>query len=357
MADQVILDDLIVDGSGCVGFDCVNGESFGFDTFRLKENNLRIHFEDTSSTGSFPSNDWRIVINDSSNGGANYFAIQDATNSRTPFTIEANAPANALYVEDYGRIGLGTAIPYVELHIVDGDSPTVRLDQDGSSGWAPQKWDVCGNETNFFIRDVTNGSKLCFRIQPDTPSNTLCMRSTGNVGIGTWSPDANLHVQATSTGPVNSIHLENTAGPARLVLENKAISNTETEASKWVFNSNGTLRLSAYGGNPTAEFVLDASGNLTLAGSLTTGSATVYPDYVFEDDYELMSLPDLHNFIKKEGHLPNIATAEEVEKKGGINMTDLQIKLLEKVEELTLYTLNQQKMIDELKQEIQDLKK
>ena len=357
MADQVILDDLIVDGSGCVGFDCVNGESFGFDTLRLKENNLRIHFEDTSSTGSFPSNDWRIAINDSSNGGANYFAIQDATNSRTPFTIEANAPANALYVEDYGRIGLGTAIPYVELHIVDGDSPTVRLDQDGSSGWAPQRWDICGNETNFFIRDVTNGSKLCFRIQPNTPSNTLCMRSSGNVGIGTWSPDANLHVQATSTGPVNSIHLENTAGPARLVLENKAISNTETEAAKWVFNSNGTLRLSAYGGNPTAEFVLDASGNLTLTGSLTTGSSTVYPDYVFEDDYELMSLPDLHNFIKREGHLPNIATAEEIEKEGGINMTDLQIKLLEKVEELTLYTLNQQKMIDELKQEIQHLKK
>ncbi len=40
-ADQVILDDLIVDGSACIGFDCVNGESFGFDTLRLKENNLR----------------------------------------------------------------------------------------------------------------------------------------------------------------------------------------------------------------------------------------------------------------------------------------------------------------------------
>ncbi|HDS15906.1 MAG TPA: hypothetical protein ENN66_04710 [Proteobacteria bacterium] len=69
---------------------------------------------------------------------------------------------------------MGTSILYVELHIVDGDSPTVRLDQNGSNGWAPQKWDLCGNETNFFIRDVTNGSALCFRIQPSTPSNTLC---------------------------------------------------------------------------------------------------------------------------------------------------------------------------------------
>ena len=55
LADQVILDDLIVDGSACIGFDCVNGESFGFDTLRLKENNLRIKFQDTSSSASFPS--------------------------------------------------------------------------------------------------------------------------------------------------------------------------------------------------------------------------------------------------------------------------------------------------------------
>ncbi|MBC8184459.1 hypothetical protein H8E88_25470 [candidate division KSB1 bacterium] len=53
--DQVILDDLIVDGSLCVGMDCVNGESFGFDTIRLKENTLRIRFIDTSSTSSFPT--------------------------------------------------------------------------------------------------------------------------------------------------------------------------------------------------------------------------------------------------------------------------------------------------------------
>ena len=55
--DQVIPDDLIVQGSGCFGFDCVNNESFGFDTIRLKENNLRIKAEDTS-VGTFPTNDW-----------------------------------------------------------------------------------------------------------------------------------------------------------------------------------------------------------------------------------------------------------------------------------------------------------
>ena len=165
-AAQVFTQDVVVQGSICVGFDCVNGESFGSDTLRLKENNLRIHFQDTSNSASFPTNDWRITINDSTNGGANYFAISDTTSGRDPFKIEAGAGANSLYVDDGGRVGLGTANPVVELHVVDGDSPTLRLEQDGFSGFSAQTWDVAGNETNFFVRDATNGSTLPFRIEP-----------------------------------------------------------------------------------------------------------------------------------------------------------------------------------------------
>lgn len=179
VADQVINDDLIVTSSACLGFDCVNGESFGADTERLKENNLRIHFDDTSSSGSFPSNDWRIRINDQANGGASYFAVEDATAGRTPFTIEAGALTNALYVESDGDVGFGTSNPVVNLHAVDGNTPTLRLEQDASSGFTAQTWDMAGNETSFFIRDVTNGSKLPFRIYPNSPSNSLEIKSTG----------------------------------------------------------------------------------------------------------------------------------------------------------------------------------
>ncbi len=193
-ADQVILDDAIIDGSGCFGQDCVNGEVFSFDTLRLKENNLRIHFQDTSNSASFPTNDWRIAINDSSNGGGNYFSIDDVDGGRSPFRIEAGAPSFSLYVEDYGRIGLGTSTPAVELHIVDGNTPAVRLDQDGSSGWPAQAWDVGGNEESFFIRDVTNDNTLPFRIKPGAKSNFLAIGPGGNVGIGTEEPEKALHV-------------------------------------------------------------------------------------------------------------------------------------------------------------------
>ena len=92
-ADQVIADDLIVQGSTCIGLDCVNNESFGFDTLRLKENNTRIKFEDTSTGPVFANNAWTLVANDSASGGRNFFGIEDTTAGRMIFGVSAGAPA------------------------------------------------------------------------------------------------------------------------------------------------------------------------------------------------------------------------------------------------------------------------
>lgn len=194
-ADVVHADDVIITGSECVGFDCLTDgtESFGFDTLRFKENNIQIHFDDTSATAGFPANDWRVLINNSASGGASYFSVEDSTAAKRPFTIEAGAASNALYVAG-SRVGLGTSVPVLKLHMVQGDTPAVRLDQDTSGGWTAQVWDVAGNESNFFVRDTTGGSKLPFRIQPGTPTNTVTLKSSGFVGIGTWAPDHTLHV-------------------------------------------------------------------------------------------------------------------------------------------------------------------
>lgn len=216
---QVIVQDLVVQGSECVGIDCASSESFGFDTERYKENNLRIHFDDTSNSASFPSNDWRIEINSSANGGASYFAIQDATASRTPFIIEAGAPTDALRVDNSGRLGIGTASPVVEVHVADGDSPTLRLEQNGSSGFTPQTWDIAGNETNFFVRDVTNGSKLPFKIKPGAPDNALFVAASGTLGINTASPDANKSIHAKHSGATIKIEDTNTTNGGRVLVD------------------------------------------------------------------------------------------------------------------------------------------
>ena len=207
--NQVIPMDLIVQGSECLGIDCPNNPSFGFNTLELKENNLRIRFTDTSTSASFPSRDWEITINDSSNGGQNRFSILDVDGGRVPFTIEAGAIADALYIDDAGDVGIGTDNPIVELHAVDGNTPTLRLEQNGSSGFTPQTWDLAGNETNFFIRDVTNGSKLPFRIKPGSPDNSIFIENPdGDVGMGTNSPDAALHVRRTDASTNELFHVE-----------------------------------------------------------------------------------------------------------------------------------------------------
>ncbi|MCH2192364.1 MAG: tail fiber domain-containing protein [Gammaproteobacteria bacterium] len=193
-ADVLQNDDLIVVGSQCVGIDCVNGETFNFDTVILKENNLRVFFNDTSRTGSFPSTDWRLIVNETVNGGANLFAIEDSTAGNRIFTIDGGAPTNSLYIDRTGRIGIGTSNPATLLDLVNGDTPTVRLTQNGSSGWSPQTWDLVGNEVNFFVRDATNGSKLPFRIETGAPTNALYVDSTGNIGIGQANPTEALHV-------------------------------------------------------------------------------------------------------------------------------------------------------------------
>ena len=338
-ADQVILDDLIVDGSLCVGFDCVNGESFGFDTIRLKEHNLRIHFMDTSTASSFPPNDWKIIINDSANGGASYFGVEDTSAGRIPFRVSAGARSNALFVDSQGDVGIGTSAPATDLHVKIGDTPTLRLEQDGTSGFEPQTWDVAGNETNFFIRDVTMGSQLPFRIRPGAPTSSIYIAPDGEVGIGTTSPEEELHVRRTDAGPTR-IKIENTgANQTGFIIENSSRewSFTNTGAGNFVINDVG---------DPN-ELTLTDAGTLTISGSInTTDCSPCVSDYVFEPGYELMPLDELEAFIRREGHLPNVPSQADVDKAGKLDMTRMQMRMLEKIEELVLYTLGQQATIE-----------
>ncbi len=191
--DQVIADDLIVQGGICAGFDCVNNESFGFDTLRLKENNTRIKFEDTS-VGSFPADDWQLTANDSASGGLNKFSVENVTLATVPFTLVGAAPSNSIYVDGTGRVGLGTSTPVLDLQVTTSNTPALRLEQTAAGGFSAQTWDMAGNEANFFVRDVTNGSRLPFRIRPGAATSSLDIAANGNVGVGTASPQAKLHV-------------------------------------------------------------------------------------------------------------------------------------------------------------------
>ncbi|WP_203459427.1 T9SS type A sorting domain-containing protein [Lacinutrix sp. WUR7] len=260
---QVIAEDLVVQGSLAIGFDVTSAESFGFDTFRLKENNLRIHFDDTSASASFPGNDWRISINDTGNGGLNYFAIDDATAGTNPFRVLAGAGNNALYIGAAGNVGLGTAAPVVELHVTDGDTPTMRLEQDGANGWTPQIWDVAGNETNFFVRDVTNGSLLPFRIQPQAATNSLYIASTGNVSLGDASPSEKLEVNGNAAITGNTF-IAGQAGIATITPDANASLDLAATDKALLLNRLTTASRTALGATAVAGMlVYDTDENKT----------------------------------------------------------------------------------------------
>lgn len=260
--DQVIPDDLIVQNSLCVGIDCVNNESFGFDTIRIKENNTRIKFEDTS-VGTFPTTDWQLTANDSASGGASRFSIEDITMSRNPFTIRSGARTNSLYVDAEGRIGLGTSSPALRLHLADGNTPAIRFDQDGSGGWGTHVWDLAGNEANFFLRDVSAGGRLVLRVRPGAPSNSLYIENNGNVGLGNATPKNRLDVEGGAA--VGAGYAGSVAGPANgLIVEGNAgigTSDIEPWAAGW-----GAMEL---GGNSSMMFH-------TIDGSLHSTNNAYY---------------------------------------------------------------------------------
>lgn len=345
-ADQVIADDLIVQGSICVGFDCNNGESFGFDTLRLKENNLRIHFEDTSTSASFPSNDWRLIANSSANGGDNFFKIEDSTAGRVVFQVDAGARNNALYVDSQGDVGIGTGAPVTDLHIIVGNTPTLRLDQDGSSGFSPQIWDVAGNEAGFFVRDATHGSALPFRILPDADSNALVIAADNDVGINTLSPNAALHVRRTNgtakilveetqAGFSTQFDIINNGAP-RMSFVNSSSTNEEWHIGLTDPDDDFIIRHESTGGGAGNVFRLDSAGALTISGAITTGGTTCGGgcDLVFDESYDLPSISEHASLMWENGYLPNVGPTVEG---APFNLTDKVGRMLNELEHAHIY--------------------
>lgn len=372
--DQVIPDDLIVQQSLCVGFDCVDGESFGVDTIRLKENNLRIHFDDTSTSAGFANNDWRLVANDQPSGGANKFSIEDSTNARTPFTIEGAAPANNIYVDSSGNIGFQNSAPGLDLHLTTTDTPALRLEQSNAGGFTAQTWDIGANEANFFVRDLTGGSRLSFRIRPGAPTSSIDIAADGKVGVGTGSPDAEMEIENTvnarlhldaaqdalididrgGTGFANRIRFQ-TAGVDDFEVGLKAnvsgwhITNGSVTEFVTVLSS-GNVGIGTV--TPSSKLHVNGGDIRVSSGSFIDDGTTLnVPDYVFENDYKLMPIAELKSFIAENKHLPNVPNVADV-KANGVNLSQFQMRLLEKVEELTLYTLAQHDQNEELKKRI-----
>lgn len=244
---------------------------------------------------------------------------------------------------------------------------------------AQQSWNLTGNggtnQSTHFL-GTTDTTDLVLKT-----SNTERMRisSTGNVGIGI-NPDPNIIFRAQGRSQFTS-NIDSDTFTIRNTGTNigSGASLVWLNYSQYQPNNPGVLDITG----PTSPGVWEATFSLKANGKLLIGNYNQYPvcsdcddyrvfikngirtekikvdiaanngwaDYVFENNYSLMPLNELENFITKNKHLPEVPTTNEAIEKG-IELKEMNILLLKKVEELTLYVIQQQKEIQKLKNKV-----
>ncbi|MFC7346609.1 hypothetical protein ACFQO9_07785 [Chryseobacterium zhengzhouense] len=177
-------------------------------------------------------------------------------------------------------------------------------------------------------------------------TGTTVNSMSANIGIGTNDPKSTLEVAGTAifsdivSSGINSWRIH-TPDDGRKTIHFAFRSPGDVDYINWEWDK--------------AFIINGENGNAMVQGKLEAKEikVTLTPtaDFVFAEDYDLPKLEDVEKHIKEKKHLPEIASAKQMEKEG-VNVGEFQIKLLQKIEELTLYTIEQNKRIKELESKI-----
>lgn len=225
-----------------------------------------------------------------------------------------------------------------------------------------------GGSESFPLVNETNGIML--GTNSEHPTLVLTAGDyirTGKVGIGKRDPQAKLHIRSNFDEDAGII-LE----PGQMQT-NGAFIQFRDESHRISVGTNGAMSITAgtkplslEGSRVTLTGKVGVNTNNTVpgyafavAGGIITDEVLIlnvedWPDYVFGKDHTLMSLSDLKAYIDQNSHLPEVPSAQDVEE-NGINVVEMQKVLLKKIEELTLYTVEQQRLIEELQAKIEQL--
>ncbi|WP_305983075.1 hypothetical protein [Roseivirga thermotolerans] len=275
-------------------------------------------------------------------------------------------------------VGIGTVSPSARLDILNGD---LELMQSGGTLNNSRGIIKFGeNDIRLFAiqydgTQSSPGNKLLFRGSTGSDDsynlNFMSFSQTGYVGIGNIEPREKLELSGnfrfgnsshqyihfaevdggdgfgilfdgSGSGNDNMFHI--TGGAGNVSSQNKHLT---------IRRNTGFVGLGTISPNER----LEVNGNALIQGSLESKKVKVtatpgsVPDYVFDKDYRLKSLSEVEEFIKANSHLPNIPNSKEIETNGQ-DVGYLQLKLLEKIEELTLYMIEQNKEMVELKRTV-----
>lgn len=308
------------------------------------------------------------------------------------------------------NVGIGTSSPAALLDVnglaaAGGQNANLGLSQVAATlsnlqgtGKMVLGWNRTGGkvESDFVTNTIgtaagTGGFAFWNYNSTGTWSNLLYITAAGSTGIGTMTPNAQFESQAPALGTSGSVEMArlsaSTSNYSQLrFTENRYTSGgtswttastriqawTDASAQAYIdFNPNAGPAGIAFGSG-SAEFmrimqagnvligktsqtntgyILDVNGNGRLNEVVVNTSGA---DYVFDPGYRLSSLHDLERYVSKEHHLPGIEPASQMQQEG-VPLGDNQTRLLAKIEELTLYLIQQDKEAQELKEKIKTL--
>lgn len=234
--------------------------------------------------------------------------IGDVTNSGIPVRIQSTAPDFSFFIGSTGQIGFGTQFPDfgADMHAVDTGPVTIRLHDASTFG---NKWDVEGSGNGFSVRDAT-GNTTPLTIQPAAPDNSLFITLSGQVGLGTSLPTAQLHAVTSalsgseslarfqiSDDPIGRLDLNNATASdglliprvqgrsgssnAALIMEGLITNDTGSNpvivynATRAAGGAVANRPLVVYRNNNTARVTVAANGNVTATAFINASSRSL----------------------------------------------------------------------------------
>jgi hypothetical protein len=295
--------------------------------------------------------------------------------------LRTNTTSRMTILNSNGYVGIGTT------------APAALLDVNGT---------VKSSSLSLTNGQLSSYSTNNLYLRTNTTNRMTILNSNGYVGIGTTAPaallDVNGTVKATSlslTGALTTgslittgdLQIGNVEAPAntygKLLYFGKpgengdgifmARYNLEYDKAELRVNMGNDYNDKFIVGRkfwdqPEFEpmFTVVTNGNVGIGTSNPANKLDVkgviramevkvetgWADFVFNDDYHLKPLSEVNTFIKENKHLPEIPSASEIEKNDGVNLGEMQVKLLQKIEELTLYIIQQEKRINELEEKV-----